>query len=58
MTAEGVAVDVPETTVAAQSEADIPEDVDSAAKYLQADQTGLVERDEDGVTVVSRQAAE
>lgn len=57
MTPEGVAVDVPDDAVAS-SAAEMPADVDSAAKYLDADRTGLVERDEDGVTVVSRQAAE
>ena len=36
----------------------VPAGVDSAAKYLEADRTGLVETDQDGVTVVSRQAAE
>jgi multidrug efflux pump len=37
---------------------EIPEGADSARKYMTADGTGLVEREEDGVTVVSRQAAE
>jgi multidrug efflux pump len=37
---------------------EIPEGADSAKKYMTADGTGLVEREEDGVTVVSRQAAE
>ncbi len=37
---------------------DIPEGVDSAAQYLTADSTGLVATERNGVTVVSRQAAE
>lgn len=37
---------------------EIPNDIDSAAKYLDADQTGLVETERNGVIVVSRQAAE
>ena len=37
---------------------DIPADVDSARRYLNADGTGLVETERNGVTVVSRQAAE
>ncbi len=37
---------------------EIPADVDSAQQYLKADGTGLVETEQDGVTVVSRQAAE
>lgn len=40
------------------SKAGIPGDLDSAAKYLEADSTGLVATERDGVTVVSRQAAE
>ncbi len=43
---------------AVAAEAEIPPEVDSAAQYIGGDTTGLVERDEDGVTVVSRQAAE
>ena len=39
-------------------DATMPGDVDSAAKYMDADTTGLVETEKDGVTVVSRQAAE
>ena len=57
VTPEGVAVEVPEDAVANPGQ-DIPENVDSAAKYIQADGTGLVEKDQDGVIVVSRQAAE
>lgn len=41
-----------------ESEEDIPEGVDSAAQYMQADGTGLVAQERNGVTVVSRQAAE
>jgi multidrug efflux pump len=37
---------------------EIPADVDSAKRYLTADGTGLVETERNGVTVVSRQAAE
>ena len=37
---------------------EIPADVDSARRYLNADGTGLVETERNGVTVVSRQAAE
>jgi multidrug efflux pump len=45
VTAEGVAMDM-------------PEEVDSARRYISKDGTGLVETEQDGVTVVSRQAAE
>jgi multidrug efflux pump len=45
VTAEGVAMD-------------IPENVNSASRYLSADGHELVETQQDGVTVVSRQAAE
>ena len=45
-------------TVTGNPEAEIPANVDSAAKYIGGDSTGLVETDKDGVTVVSRQAAE
>ena len=58
VTPEGVEMDLPEDAVATPVETDIPADVDSAAKYLEADRTGLVETDQDGVIVVSRQAAE
>src|SRR5690606_25861125 len=34
----------------------IPEGADSSRKYITRDGSGLVEREEDGVTVVSRQA--
>jgi multidrug efflux pump len=37
---------------------EIPEDADSAKKYITKDGSGLVEREQDGVTIVSRQAAE
>jgi multidrug efflux pump len=37
---------------------EIPADADSSKKYITKDGSGLVERDEDGVTIVSRQAAE
>ncbi|HEY9009741.1 MAG TPA: efflux RND transporter permease subunit, partial [Devosia sp.] len=37
---------------------EIPADADSAAKYITKDGSGLVETEQDGVTVVSRQAAE
>ena len=37
---------------------EIPEDANSAAKYISKDGSGLVETEQDGVTVVSRQAAE
>jgi len=37
---------------------EIPADADSAKRYMTADTTGLVETEKDGVTVVSRQAAE
>ncbi|UJQ94810.1 efflux RND transporter permease subunit [Mariluticola halotolerans] len=40
------------------SGAEIPGDLDSARKYMEVDQTGLVETETNGVTVVSRQAAE
>jgi multidrug efflux pump len=36
----------------------IPPDADSARRYITADATGLVETEKNGVTVVSRQAAE
>jgi len=39
-------------------EVEIPADIDSAKKYINADGTGLVETERNGVTVVSRQAAE
>jgi multidrug efflux pump len=45
VTAEGVAMDM-------------PEEVDSTRRYISKDGTGLVETEQDGVTVVSRQAAE
>lgn len=38
--------------------AEIPADINSAEKYLDADGTGLVAKERNGVTVVSRQAAE
>jgi multidrug efflux pump len=37
---------------------EIPADANSAAKYMTKDGSGLVETEQDGVTVVSRQAAE
>jgi multidrug efflux pump len=37
---------------------EIPADANSAAKYMGTDASGLVETERDGVTVVSRQAAE
>lgn len=37
---------------------EIPEDANSAAKYIGTDGSGLVETEKDGVTIVSRQAAE
>ncbi|MDB5507250.1 MAG: efflux transporter permease subunit [Devosia sp.] len=37
---------------------EIPEDSDSTRRYILADGTGLVETEKNGVTVVSRQAAE
>ena len=37
---------------------EIPADANSAAKYMATDGSGLVETEKDGVTVVSRQAAE
>lgn len=37
---------------------DIPGDVDSAQRYMEVDRTGLVETERNGVTIVSRQAAE
>ena len=37
---------------------EIPADADSSGKYITKDGSGLVERVEDGVVVVSRQAAE
>lgn len=40
------------------AEGDIPDDINSAAQYLTADSTGLVAKERNGVTVVSRQAAE
>ena len=40
------------------SEAEIPEGLDSVSRYISADQTGLVETKRNGVTVVSRMAAE
>ena len=36
----------------------VPEGVDSAARYMSKDGSGLVAREQDGVTVVTRQAAE
>ncbi len=45
VTAEGVAVEM-------------PEGIDSAKQYMTTDGTGLVETERDGVTIVSRQAAE
>jgi multidrug efflux pump len=39
-------------------EVEIPEDADSSRRYITKDGSGLVEREQDGVTVVSRQAAE
>ncbi len=64
MTPEGVEVEMPKeagsTEPSPQSTPDteIAAKVDSAARFIEADRTGLVEKDEDGVTVVSRQAAE
>jgi multidrug efflux pump len=46
---------VPVTPAAA---ATVPEGVDSAARYMSKDGTGLVAREQDGVTIVTRQAAE
>lgn len=37
---------------------EIPADANSAAKYMSKDGSGLVETEQDGVTIVSRQAAE
>jgi len=37
---------------------EIPADVDSSQRFIKKDGTGLVETEQDGVTVVSRQAAE
>jgi multidrug efflux pump len=37
---------------------EIPDDANSAAKYMGTDGSGLVETEKDGVTIVSRQAAE
>ena len=37
---------------------EIPPDADSTGRYITADGTGLVETEKDGVTVISRQAAE
>ena len=37
---------------------EIPEDADSSGRYITREGSGLVEREENGVTVVSRQAAE
>jgi multidrug efflux pump len=37
---------------------EIPADANSAAKYMTKDGSGLVETEQDGVTIVSRQAAE
>jgi multidrug efflux pump len=37
---------------------EIPDDANSAAKYIGTDGSGLVETEKDGVTIVSRQAAE
>ena len=45
---------VPSDAVAAE----MPADVDSAKRYISTDGTGLVATERDGVTVVSRQAAE
>jgi multidrug efflux pump len=36
----------------------MPEGVDSAARYMSKDGSGLVAKEQDGVTVVTRQAAE
>jgi multidrug efflux pump len=36
----------------------VPEGVDSAARYMSKDGTGLVAKEQDGVTIVSREAAE
>ncbi len=41
-----------------QRQVAIPEDLDSARRYMDVDATGLVETERNGVTVVSRQAAE
>jgi multidrug efflux pump len=38
--------------------ATVPEGVDSAARYMSKDGSGLVAKEQDGVTVVTRQAAE
>lgn len=50
----------PQTEARSEEDAqgDIPEGIDSAAQYVQADSTGLVAQERNGVTVVSRQAAE
>jgi multidrug efflux pump len=37
---------------------EIPPEIDSTKRFIKTDGTGLVETDQDGVTVVSRQAAE
>jgi multidrug efflux pump len=37
---------------------EIPEDANSVAKYMGTDGSGLVKTEKDGVTIVSRQAAE
>ena len=37
---------------------EIPADVDSSRRFIKTDGSGLVEKEQDGVTVVSRQAAE
>lgn len=37
---------------------EIPAEIDSTKRFIKTDGTGLVETDQDGVTVVSRQAAE
>jgi multidrug efflux pump len=36
----------------------IPEGIDSTQRFIKTDGSGLVETEQDGVTVVSRQAAE
>lgn len=45
-------------TLVPQHQITIPEEVDSARRYMDVDATGLVETERNGVTVVSRQAAE
>ncbi len=46
------------TPLKAKGKIEIPENIDSAQRYLEVDKTGLVETEKNGVIIVSRQAAE